>query len=252
MDTAELLKLARQGDREALEAFFKQYERLVWMWVNKVCRFDKSYHEDIFQAGCMGLLKALNGFDDSRDIAFSSYAIPFIRGAVVQEMHSITGIGLSERVSAAMHSLKKWQNQYAIINGREPSTAELAAHFGFSKKKVIALLGLLRETLSLDNKLKDAKENVFEYRNCVTSKFNYDHIVDKIIVNDAMKRLTAEERLVIFRTFWDGENQIKIAKEIRTSQATISRIKAQALTVMRGYLEEIFYPRIAWRGKTWY
>lgn len=234
----ELFKRVQQGDKEAREEYIKCNLRLV---LSVVGRFGSSNEnmDDLFQIGCIGLIKAIDNFDASLGLKFSTYAVPMIIGEVRRFLRDNSN---SIRVSRSLRDTA-YKAIYARENimrakQKEPTIAEIATEIGVAKEDVVMALDAIQNPISLYEPVYSEGGDTLYVMDQVSDKKNReDRWVRDIALNDAINRLTDRQKRIIRMRFFEGKTQMEVAKEVGISQAQVSRLEKCALKSMRGYLE---------------
>ena len=232
-ETAELLKKARAGDRVARNILVEDNLGLVW---NIVRRFNgRGYDpEDIFQIGCMGLIKAIDNFDMEFKVEFSTYAVPMIIGEIRRFLRDNNTI----RVSRSMRDLayRALTVREEMIRERqcEPSPQEIADRLGEKKEEVVRAMEAIVEPLSLYEPVYNENgDSLYVMDQLSDTNASDESWLENIALAEAMKHLSERERAIIDMRFYKNKTQMEIAEEIGISQAQVSRLEKGALERMR-------------------
>jgi RNA polymerase sporulation-specific sigma factor len=196
--------------------------------------------DDLFQIGCIGLMKAIDNFQpDTYDVKFSTYAVPMIIGEVKRYLRDVSS---SIRVSRSMRDTA-YKAIYARENlmkrnAKEPSINEIAAEVGISREEVVTAMDAVQSPVSLyDPVYTDNGDTLYVMDQISDKKNREEHWVENIALEEALNRLPQRERSIIHMRFFDGKTQMEVADEIGISQAQVSRLEKNALKSMRNYLE---------------
>ncbi len=232
-ETEELLKKSTSGDKKAREELINGNLRLV---LSVIQRFGnrQGNADDIFQVGCIGLIKAIDNFDINVGVKFSTYAVPMIIGEIRRYLRDNNMLRVSRGMrDLAYHALSAKEALSKKL-GREPTNAEIAAETGASEESVTAALEAIIEPVSLyDPVYSDGSDSVY-VMDGIKDEDNTDEVwIENIALESAMKKLGPRESAIINMRFFKGKTQMEIASEIGISQAQVSRIEKSALEHIR-------------------
>lgn len=247
VDTSKLPKLKEEekrvlferikaGDKAAKDEYIRGNLRLV---LSVIKRFSGSNEnaDDLFQIGCVGLIKAINNFNTELDVKFSTYAVPMIIGEVRRYMRDNNSIRVSRSLRDTAYKAIYAKESYMKQNLREPSIEEIAAEIGMDKEDIVFALDAIQTPMSLQEPIYSDGDDVLYVMDQVSDKKNKeDNWVEQLALQAAMDKLSERERYIIQLRFFEGKTQTEVANEIGISQAQVSRIEKHALKVMRQYL----------------
>ena len=236
MDTLELLKKARSGDRVARNQLVEQNVGLVW---NIVKRFHGRGYEadDIFQIGCIGLIKAIDNFDTTLQVKFSTYAVPMIIGEIRRYLRDNNSIRVSRSLRDIAYKTIYTRENYMRQHLKEPTIAEIADEIGIDKEMIVYAMDAIQSPVSLFEPVYSEGGDTLYVMDQISDKKNLEeNWVEDISLRDAMNRLGERERHIIDLRFYEGKTQMEVADEIGISQAQVSRLEKHALRSMRNYL----------------
>ncbi len=231
-----LFERIKAGDKEAKEKYIKGNLRLV---LSVIRRFGSSNEnaDDLFQIGCVGLIKAINNFNTELDVKFSTYAVPMIIGEVRRYMRDNNSIRVSRSLRDTAYKAIYAKENYMKQNLREPSIEEIADEIGIDKEEIVYALDAIQTPMSLQEPVYSDGEDVLYVMDQVSDKKNREeNWVEELALQAAMDRLGERERYIIRLRFFEGKTQIEVAQEIGISQAQVSRLEKNALKVMKQYL----------------
>ncbi len=232
-ETDALLKKCAEGDRRARETLIDGNLRLV---LSVIQRFGgkSSSPDDLFQVGCIGLIKAIDNFDISIGVKFSTYAVPMIIGEIRRYLRDNNMLRVSRGTrDLAYHALTVKELLVKKL-GREPTSAEIAAEINEKEKNVVHALEAIVEPVSLfDPVYSDGTDSVFVMDGIRDEDNTDEQWIENIALESAMSRLTPRESSIINMRFFRGKTQMEIASEIGISQAQVSRIEKSALERIR-------------------
>lgn len=231
-----MLEKIKAGDKETRDEFIKGNLRLV---LSVIQRFGNRGEnpDDLFQVGCIGLIKALDNFDTSHGVKFSTYAVPMIIGEVRRYLRDNNPI----RVSRSLRDLayKALQAKETLSNQlqREPTVSEIALYMEVDREDVVMALESIQEPVSLFEPVFHDDGDAICVMDQVRDTKNTDlHWIESISLSEAMKKLTPRERHILNMRFFEGKTQMEVAEEISISQAQVSRLEKNALKYMRKWV----------------
>lgn len=193
--------------------------------------------DDLFQVGCIGLIKALDNFDTSHGVKFSTYAVPMIIGEIRRYLRDNTPIRVSRSLRDTAYKALSAKERLTNKNGKEPTIPEIAAELGISASEVSAALDAIVDPISLhDPVYHDGSDAIFIMDQVKDDKNIDDSWLDEISLKEALNRLSPREKNIIEMRFFSGRTQMEIANEIGISQAQVSRLEKNALSHMKKYL----------------
>ncbi len=231
-----LFERIKAGDKDAKEEYIKGNLRLV---LSVIRRFSGSNEnaDDLFQIGCVGLIKAINNFNTELDVKFSTYAVPMIIGEIRRYMRDNNSIRVSRSLRDTAYKAIYAKENYARRNLREPTLEEIASEIGIDKEEIVFALDAIQTPMSLQEPVYNDGGDVLYVMDQVSDKKNKEeNWVEELALQAAMERLGERERYIIKLRFFEGKTQIEVAREIDISQAQVSRLEKHALKVMRQYL----------------
>ena len=232
-EKAELFERIKAGDEEAREQYIKGNLRLV---LSEIKRFESSSEnaDDLFQIGCVGLMKAVDHFDPSRMVKFSTYAVPMIIGRYLRDNSPIrVSRSLRDTAYKAIYAKEGYIRKYM----KEPTVQEIADEIGIAKEDVVYALDAIQMPVSLHEPVySDGGDTLYVMDQVSDKKNKEENWVEELSLEAAMERLNERERYIINLRFFEGKTQMEVADEINISQAQVSRLEKNALKVMKKYL----------------
>ena len=232
----ELFKRILDGDMDAREQYIKGNLRLV---LSVIQRFSGSNEnvDDLFQIGCIGLIKAIDNFDITQNVRFSTYAVPMILGEVRRYMRDNNSIRVSRSLRDTAYKAIYAREGLTRKNSREPTLTEIAEEVGVSKEEITYALDAIQSPVSLYEPIyTDGGDPLYVMDQISDKKILEENWVEEISLREAMNRLPKRERHIIDMRFFEGKTQTEVAEEIHISQAQVSRLEKNALKAMRNYL----------------
>ena len=228
-----LLVQAKAGDRNAREKLVEGNLRLV---LSVIQRFDKRGEspDDLFQVGCIGLMKAINNFDPDKQVRFSTYGVPMIAGEVRRYLRDNSAIRVSRSIrDVAYRVLQCKENQTAVL-GREPSIEEIAKVLDLPVEDVSQALDAVCAPVSLyDPVYADGGDPLTVMEQVWDTKNTESNWMEHIALRDAFGRLGEREKQILSLRFYDGKTQMEVASVLGISQAQVSRLEKGAIAAMR-------------------
>lgn len=233
----ELLALAREGDEAARNLLVMGNLRLV---LSVVGRFNqkKESVDDLFQVGCIGLIKAIDNFNLDMDVKFSTYAVPMIIGELRRYQRDNNAVRVSRGMRDLAYRALQIKEEICQKEAREATVAEIAKRLEVSERAVGEAMEAIVEPASLyDSVYGDGEDTVYVIDKLADENESDEAWVENISLKEAMKKLTPKEMNVIERRFYKGKTQMEIAAEIGISQAQVSRIEKAAIDRLRKYMQ---------------
>lgn len=232
----ELFKRILKGDREAREEYIKGNLRLVLSVIQRFSGNNENV-DDLFQIGCIGLIKAIDNFDITQNVKFSTYAVPMIMGEIRRYMRDNNSIRVSRSIRDTAYKAIYAKEHLMKKNMKEPTIMEIADEIGLSKEEITYAMDAIQSPVSLYEPVyTDGGDPLCVMDQISDKKHREENWVEHIALNEAMNRLPARERHIIDMRFFDGKTQTEVAEEIGISQAQVSRLEKSALKSMRNYL----------------
>lgn len=231
-----LFKRILNGDKKAREDYIKGNLRLV---LSVIQRFSGSNEnvDDLFQIGCIGLIKAIDNFDITQNVRFSTYAVPMILGEVRRYLRDNNSIRVSRSLRDTAYKAIYAKENLMKKNLKEPTLMEIADEIGVSKEDITYALDAIQSPVSLYEPVySDGGDPLFVMDQISDKKNLEENWVEDISLNEAMRRLPERERHIIDMRFFEGKTQTEVAEEIHISQAQVSRLEKNALKTMKNYL----------------
>ncbi len=233
----ELLIKAREGDSEARSALVMGNLKLVLSVIGKFNPKRESV-DDLFQVGCIGLIKAIDNFNLDMDVKFSTYAVPMIIGEVRRFQRDNNAVRVSRGMRDLAYRALGAKEEIARREQREATISEIAKKLGESEKNVGEAMEAIVEPISLfDSVYGDGEDTVYVIDKLADEGESDESWVENISLREAMKKLSDREMGIIERRFYKGRTQMEIADEIGISQAQVSRLEKGAIEKLRKYIQ---------------
>lgn len=229
--TAELLVLAKQGDNSAKEKLITFNSPLIKSVIKRYLNRGIEY-DDLYQLGSMGFVKAINNYDPSFNVKFTTYAVPMIAGEIKRFLRDDGSVKVSRSVKRNAVLIKNYIAEYQRKYGESPSMEHLAKEFSMDKVDLVFTMEANTNPLSLNEKFDDGEDSVTLFDK-VADNFSYDNYIDKLALREMIAKLDAREKQVILMRYYFDKTQSEIAAELGVSQVQVSRIENKVLKEMR-------------------
>ena len=232
----ELLSKIKEGDNFAREQFIKGNLRLV---LSVIQRFNNRGEnvDDLFQVGCIGLMKSIDNFDLSQNVKFSTYAVPMIIGEIRRYLRDTNSIRVSRSLRDIAYKALVVRDKYVKDYNKEPTISEISKELKIPREEIVFALDAIQDPVSLYEPIyHDGGDAIFVMDQVKDSKNTDENWLKSISIREAMKRLTNREKLILNMRFFSGRTQMEVANEIGISQAQVSRLEKSALSHMRKYV----------------
>lgn len=230
--TEELILKSREGDPSAGEILISENSGLIWSVVKRFVGRGTD-PEDLYQLGCLGFLKAVEGFDLEFGTQFSTYAVPKIAGEIRRFLRDDGAVKVSRSIKEQAATIKSARNHLTGILNREPTLQELSDHTGFTPEDIAMAE---TATASPESIQKEAGEDGFSLENILTDTESEEILLERISLRQAIDSLPEREAMVIRLRYYHGLTQERVAKVIQVSQVQVSRIEKKALEHLRGMM----------------
>lgn len=228
----ELIARSQSGDREASEALIEENTGLIWS-VSRRFAGRGTETEDLYQLGCIGFLKAVQGFDLQYGTRFSTYAVPKIAGEIRRFLRDDGAIKVSRTIKEQACAIRTARNLLASALGREPTVGEIARQTGLQPEEIAVAETATAGTESIQ---KAAGEDGFTLENVLTDPDAEDKMMEHLALRQAISQLPQREALVIHLRYFHGLTQQRVAKVLGVSQVQVSRIEKKAVSRLRELL----------------
>ena len=235
-EKTDLFRRIKEGDAQARELYIKGNLRLV---LSVIRRFQNSNEnpDDLFQIGCIGLIKAIDNFDTSLQVRFSTYAVPMIIGEVRRYLRDYNSIRVSRSLRDIAYKAIYTREAYMKQNLREPTINEISEEIGIEKEMIVYAMDAIQSPVSLFEPVySEGGDTLYVMDQISDKKTREDRWIEDRSLREAMNHLGERERHIIQLRFYEGKTQTEVAKEVGISQAQVSRLEKGALKSMRNYL----------------
>ena len=228
-ETRELLQRSRGGDEAARQRLISGNLRLVLSVVQRFAGRGESM-DDLFQVGCIGLIKAIDAFDLSQNVQFSTYGVPMIAGELRRFLRDHSALRVSRSMRDTAYKVLQAKEKLTAATGRDPSVEELAAATGIARQEIVFAMDAICEPVSLYEPVYgDGGESACIMDQIGDPRSTDEHWLESLALSEAISRLSARERRILALRFCDGRTQMEVAREIGISQAQVSRLEKGAI-----------------------
>lgn len=231
-----LFERIKKGDSTARNLYIEGNLRLVLSIIQRFSASNENV-DDLFQIGCIGLMKAIDNFDTSQGVKFSTYAVPMIIGEIRRYLRDNNAIRVSRSLRDNAYRAIYAKEAFIKANNREPTLEELTEISGLTRDEIVTSMDAIQTPVSLYEPVYTEGGDTLYIMDQVSDKKNKEeNWIEEISLKEAMKRLPERENNIIHLRFFQGKTQMEVAEEINISQAQVSRLEKSALKNMRNYL----------------
>ena len=232
-ETMNLIRMAHEGDKNARDSLVLNNVGLIWSIVRRFA--GRGYElEDLFQIGCIGLMKAIDKFDTSFEVKFSTYAVPMITGEIKRFLRDDGMIKVSRSLKEMGAMVKCTRENLAFSLGRDPTIEEIASQIGASREEVAASIEAGAEVESLYKTVnKNDENNIYLIDKLVEENREQEQILNNMVLKDLLSILGEQEQEIIIRRYYYNQTQSRIAQDLDISQVQVSRLEKRILKKMR-------------------
>lgn len=231
--TEELIAQAQAGDKSASEALITENSGLIWSvarrFVGRGAELD-----DLYQLGCLGFIKAVDGFDLQFGTQFSTYAVPKIAGEIRRFLRDDGAVKVSRTIKEQAATIRSMRSQLAAALGREPTIGEISVQTGLTPEEIALAENATAATESIH---RQTTEDGFSLENVLTDTESEERLVEKITLRQAIDRLPEKEAMVIKLRYFHGLTQERTSKVLQVSQVQVSRIEKRAIANLREFMK---------------
>ena len=228
-EKTELFIRMQNGDKEARDIFINGNLRLVLSVIKRFYGRGENV-DDLFQVGCIGLIKAMDNFDLSQNVQFSTYAVPMIIGEIRRYLRDNNPIRVSRSVRDLAYKALALKEKIIKEDQKEPTVEEIAKELGVDREEIVFCLDAIQEPMSLQEPVYgDGTENLYVMDQVKDNKNTDEYWAENITILEAMKKLNEKEKMIINKRFFEGRTQVEVAEEIGISQAQVSRLEKSAI-----------------------
>ena len=232
----ELLLKIKDGDMKARDKMIHGNLKLV-LSVLKKFKNKKECLDDLFQVGCIGLMKAIDNFDLSHNVRFSTYACPMIIGEIRRHLRDNGAIRVSRSYKDIAYKAIGFKDRYIMEHHKEPTINEISEAIGVDSLDIILALEAIQDTISMSTPIYDNGGDVIELEDQISDDINiFDKFLRNNMIKEAFSKLSSREKTIIYQRYYLDKTQMEIAKELDISQAQVSRLEKNALKEMYDYM----------------
>jgi len=233
----ELIRRIKNGDTQAREEYIKGNLRLV---LSIIQRFSSSNEnvDDLFQIGCIGLMKAIDNFDLSQGVKFSTYAVPMIIGEIRRYLRDNNSIRVSRSLRDIAYKAIYVRDMLQKSIDREPTIEEISKESGIPREDILNAFDAIQAPMSLYEPVySDSGDTLYLMDQVSDKKNKEENWIEDLSIKEAMGKLTKREQNILELRFFEGKTQMEVAEEIHISQAQVSRLEKNALKNMKNHLK---------------
>lgn len=232
-----LIKEVKKGDEFARDKFVVANLRLVLSVVQRFAgHADKA--DDMFQVGCVGLLKAIDNFDETLNVRFSTYAVPMIIGEIRRYLRDNNSVRVSRSIRDIAFKAMQAKEKYIKENNAEPTMEQVALMLDLPLKDVVFALDAISETVSLSEPVYTDGNEAIKVLDQISDEKNCDEgIVERLSLNEAIKNLSDREKEILLMRYYVGKTQMEVSEEVGISQAQVSRLEKNALKTIKNFID---------------
>ena len=227
----ELLRKAKQGDENAKNAIFTNNTPLIKSIIRRFAGKGVEY-DDLYQIACIGFLKAINNFDESFGVKFSTYTVPMIIGEIKRYMRDNGAIKVSRTLKILANRINKYVDAYQTKNNVLPPVETIATEFGITADEVVVAMDSARMPISIFDKFEDDEEGS-ELINKITCDDGEEKILDKIHISSIIEKLNEREKKIVVMRYFKDKTQMEIAEALGVSQVQVSRLENKIIDKIR-------------------
>ena len=230
--TIELITKAKKGDEEAKTILFKENSPLIKSLVKRFLNKGVEY-DDLYQIGTIGLLKAINNFDTTYNVKFSTYVVPMVIGEIKRFMRDDGAIKVSRSIKSLNLKIKKYVDEFSKENYRKPTPQEIAKKFEIDESEVIFVMDSASMPISIYTQLDDDSSNGLLLIDRLNQDNSHEDIIDNIMLKETLKSLDKRDKKIILLRFFRDKTQSEIAKVLGVSQVQVSRLENKVLEKLK-------------------
>lgn len=234
IDTLELIKRYKNGEKYLLDTIVKANEALAYSLVNRYRVNKREEKEDLYQVALMGLLKSIDNFDFTYQVNFSTYAVPIILGEIKKYFRDASFLKVSRNLKDLFYQIEKEKNSYMKEFSKEITLEELEKRLNINKYELVLAMESNIAPLSIEKEYESDKDNNFSLE-CIIADSKNDKLLDLLTLNEAIDTLNSKEKLLIKLRFYNDYSQKEVANKFKVSQVQISRIEKQVINKLKKF-----------------
>ena len=231
-ETLRLIRAAKEGDAAAKETLLTHntplLKSILRRYLNKGVEYD-----DLFELASMGLLKAIQGFDESFGVRFSTYAVPMIAGEIKRFLRDDGSVKVSRALKRTAREISAYIERYTQEHGKEPTVKEVASAFAIDESEVVFALGSSRMPVSIYEEAPHKDGNLSPIADRLASPETPEELLDKVLLKQAIERLPEREKKIVVLRYFRDMTQSEVAQVVGVSQVQVSRIESKILSHFR-------------------
>jgi len=232
-ETMELLRRTKEGDKSAREALISGNLRLVLSVIQKFTGRGENA-DDLFQVGCVGLIKAIDNFDITQPVRFSTYGVPMIVGEIRRYLRDNSAIRVSRSMRDTAYRVMQAREKLMAATQREPTVEQIAKELDIPREEVVFAMDAIVDPVSLfDPVYSDNGDTVCVMDQVRDTKNTDEHWLERLALKDALNRLSEREQRILALRFYEGKTQMEVSNEVGISQAQVSRLEKNALKTIK-------------------
>ena len=232
-EMVRLMKLAKAGDEDARQQLVEGNLRLVLSVIQRFCGRGEN-PDDLFQVGCIGLLKAIANFDETKEVRFSTYGVPMIAGEVRRYLRDNSALRVSRSLRDLAYRVLQCKEAMVAENGREPTLEEIAKKLELPVEEISGAMDAIAAPVSLyDPVYSDGGDPLTVMDQVRDTKNTDERWIERMDLKNAFRTLSQREKQIHILRFYDGKTQMEVASQVGISQAQVSRLEKSAISSMR-------------------
>lgn len=233
-EKAELLKKSQAGDKASRDELVKGNLRLVLSVIQRFSNRGENL-DDLFQVGCIGLIKAIDNFDTGMDVKFSTYAVPMVIGEIRRYLRDNNSVRVSRSMRDTAYKAMQIKERVMGEQGREPGVEEIAKELNIPKEDVVLALEAIAEPVSLYEAVYSDGGDTIYVMDQIGDNNDDSNWLDEILLREEIKNLSPREKRILTLRFMQGKTQMEVAQEVGISQAQVSRLEKGAMNKIKNH-----------------
>ncbi|QUO38103.1 RNA polymerase sporulation sigma factor SigG [Dysosmobacter sp. Marseille-Q4140] len=235
-ETMALLRRVKEGDQSARQELIEGNLRLVLSVIQRFSSRGENA-DDLFQVGCVGLIKAIDNFDISQPVRFSTYGVPMIIGEIRRYLRDNSAIRVSRSMRDTAYRILQVRDRFLTENQREPTVEQIAKELNIPREEVVFAMDAIVDPVSLYEPVySDGGDAICVMDQVSDNRNNDENWTDLIVLKEALKKLDDRERRILSLRFYEGKTQMEVSAEVGISQAQVSRLEKGAINTIKKHL----------------
>lgn len=231
-ESDEMLRKIKDGDQELRKKFIENNMRLVLSMVQRF-KTDKNNADDLFQVGMLGLIKALDNFDVSLNVRFSTYAVPMIMGEIRRYLREGSGFKVGRNLRDVAYKAMQAREKLETGSEREASLSEIAEEINVPYREVVSALDAISEPVSIYESVFSDSDDAMLVVDQISDKTDLDSVINSVTLKEEIGKLPDREKSVLTLRYYQGRTQMEISEELKMSQAQVSRLEKSAIQKLK-------------------